>query len=67
MRSASAAGARPAVTRAIDRLSELDFVRRKPDEADRRSILMQRTVKGSVFLRDFGEQIVRAGKSVEDA
>ena len=56
---------KPAVTRAIDRLSELDFVRRKPDETDRRSILMQRTIKGSVFLRDFGDQIARAGRSVE--
>lgn len=46
---------KPAVTRAIDRLSALDFVRRKTDEADRRSILVQRTVKGAVFLRDFGD------------
>lgn len=57
---------KPAITRAIDRLSELDFLRRKPDETDRRSIHLQRTIRGSVFLRDFGEQIVRAGKSVED-
>ncbi|MCC6469383.1 MAG: MarR family transcriptional regulator [Alphaproteobacteria bacterium] len=57
---------KPAVTRAIDRLSELDYLRRKPDEADRRSILLQRTIRGSVFLRDFGEQIVRAARAVEE-
>jgi DNA-binding MarR family transcriptional regulator len=57
---------KPAITRAVDRLSALDFLRRKPDDADRRSVLLQRTVRGSVFLRDFGEQIVRAGKQIAD-
>lgn len=51
---------KPAVTRAIDRLSELGMIRRKPDENDRRSVLLQRTVKGSVFLREFGELVVAA-------
>ena len=49
---------KPAVTRALDRLAELDFVRRKTDAADRRSIQVQRTVRGSVFLREFGDLIV---------
>lgn len=48
---------KPAVTRALDRLSQLGFIRRKVDEHDRRSILVQRTVKGSVFLTEFGEII----------
>ncbi len=48
---------KPAVTRALDRLGQLGYVRRKPDEADRRSILVQRTVKGSVYLTEFGEII----------
>jgi len=53
---------KPAITRAIDRLSDLGLVRRKPDEADRRSVLVQRTVKGSVFLTEFGEAICRASQ-----
>lgn len=53
---------KPAVTRAVDRLSELNLVKRKVDEADRRSVLIQRTVSGSVFLREFGELIVSAAK-----
>jgi len=53
---------KPAVTRAIDRLSDLGMVRRKPDENDRRSVLLQRTVKGSVFLREFGELVVAAAR-----
>lgn len=51
---------KPAITRAVNRLSELGMVRRKTDEDDRRSVLIQRTVKGSVFLREFGELIVSA-------
>ena len=53
---------KPAVTRAIDRLTELGMVRRKPDENDRRSVLIQRTVRGSVFLREYGELIATAAR-----
>lgn len=53
---------KPAVTRAVDRLSEFDFVRRRKDEDDRRSVLIQRTVRGSVFLREFGEIIAEAAR-----
>lgn len=49
---------KPAITRALDRLSYYGYVRRKPDDTDRRSILVQRTVKGSVFLREFAELVV---------
>lgn len=43
---------KPAITRALDRLSEFELVRRKIDPADRRSVLVQRTLKGSSFLRE---------------
>ena len=48
---------KPAITRAVNRLVELQLVRRNTDENDRRSVLIQRTVSGSVFLREFGELI----------
>jgi DNA-binding MarR family transcriptional regulator len=43
---------KPAITRALDRLGDLDLARRKIDPLDRRSVLVQRTPKGSAFLRD---------------
>jgi DNA-binding MarR family transcriptional regulator len=43
---------KPAITRALDRLGELDLARRKIDPMDRRSVLVQRTLKGAAFLRD---------------
>jgi len=51
---------KPAITRALDRLSTLEMLRRKPDEKDRRSIDVQRTVKGSVYLSEFSDLIRRA-------
>jgi DNA-binding MarR family transcriptional regulator len=53
---------KPAITRALDRLGELDLARRKVDPMDRRSVLVQRTLKGAAFLRDtrgIMEQAVR--------
>ncbi|MBT3305078.1 MAG: MarR family transcriptional regulator [Alphaproteobacteria bacterium] len=58
---------KPAITRAVNRLSELGLARRKVDEDDRRSVLIQRTVKGSVFLREFGELIAAAANQEEKA
>jgi DNA-binding MarR family transcriptional regulator len=49
---------KPAICRAVDALSILDLVRRKKDEDDRRNVMLQRTVNGSVFLRDFGDIVV---------
>ena len=49
--------AKPAITRALDRLAEFDLVRRKQDPLDRRSILVQRTTAGMGFLREL-DQIV---------
>lgn len=51
---------KPAVTRALDRLSQFGYARRAKDDADRRNVLVRRTVKGSVFLSEFGEAIANA-------
>lgn len=50
---------KPAICRALDVLSGLDFIRRKKDEADRRSVFVQRTVGGSVYLRDAADIIAQ--------
>jgi DNA-binding MarR family transcriptional regulator len=51
---------KPAITRALDTLGQLDLLKRKRDDADRRNVLVQRTVKGSVYLRDFGDLVADA-------
>src|SRR6201989_1946361 len=50
--SAKLGVSKPAITRALDRLSEFDLVRRKTDPLDRRSVLVQRTATGMAFLRE---------------
>jgi len=56
---------KPAVTRALDRLSDLGFIRRKRDDSDRRNVLVQRTVAGSVFLREFADVAARQARALE--
>ncbi|MBC9206702.1 MarR family transcriptional regulator [Roseomonas aerophila] len=58
---------KPAITRALDRLGELDLARRKTDPQDRRSVLVQRTVKGSAFLRDIRGVMVEADATARTA
>jgi len=43
---------KPVISRALDRLGELNLARRKVDPLDRRSVLVQRTAAGMAFLRD---------------
>src|SRR5919202_4500268 len=59
-------GSKPAITRALDRLGELDLARRKVDPMDRRSILVQRTLKGTAFLRDLRNIMVEAESNTRD-
>ena len=46
---------KPAICRALDQLSKAGLVKRKRDDADRRIVYLQRTVKGSVTLSEFSE------------
>ncbi len=52
---------KPAITRALDRLGELNLIRRRVDEADRRNVLIQRTVPGAVFVTEYAELFLKAG------
>ena len=58
---------KPAITRALDRLSEFDLVRRKTDPLDRRSVLAQRTATGMAFLRDLKKVLAHAGSEADKA
>ncbi|MBM3488211.1 MAG: MarR family transcriptional regulator [Alphaproteobacteria bacterium] len=62
--AADLAIAKPAVTRALDRLAALGFVRRRKDAADRRNVLVERTVKGAVYLSEFARLVIAAGRGL---
>jgi DNA-binding MarR family transcriptional regulator len=56
---------KPAITRALDRLSEFDLVRRKTDPLDRRSVFVRRTIAGAAFLRDLKKILADGDKIAE--
>ena len=59
------ATSKPTVRGALDILGRLGLLRRKRDEADRHSVLVRRTVKRPVVLRDFGDLAAAAAKKVD--
>ena len=56
---------KPAVTRALDRLQGLGYIRRAPDAKDRRNVLIGRTAAGSAYLKELAAMVSggRTGRS----
>ncbi len=48
---------KPVVTRALNRLGALGYLRRQRDDTDKRNIFVARTPKGATFLEEFGQFI----------
>lgn len=51
---------KPVVTRALNTLGALGYLRRQKDESDLRNIWIERTPTGRTFLDAFGDLIARA-------
>jgi DNA-binding MarR family transcriptional regulator len=56
---------KPAVTRSLDRLAELDLARRKVDPRDRRSVLVHPTEGGWTFLAELRSAMAEATTDAE--
>ena len=56
---------KPAITRALDTLSIQGLVKRKRDPQDKRNVLIQRTVKGSMYLSELSDQITSAAARLD--
>lgn len=48
---------KPVITRALDAMGQKDLVNRRRDAQDRRNVLVQRTVKGSLYLEGLADMI----------
>ena len=48
---------KPVVTRALNRLGGLGYLRRQRDDSDKRNIFVARTSEGADFLEEFGQFI----------
>lgn len=49
---------KPAITRALDTMGRLGLLARRRDEADRRNVMVQRTLKGALAVERLGDVIV---------
>lgn len=56
---------KPVITRALDRLGELNLARRTTDPLDRRSVNVQQTPAGRIYLRDLVTAMSAAAHGVE--
>ena len=60
--AAQLAVAKPAITRALDRLEEFQFARRLQDPRDRRSIVVARTPEGEAFMEQLRSLLEEASR-----
>lgn len=49
---------KPAITRALDTMGRLGLLSRKRDQADRRNVVVQRTLAGALAVERLGDAIV---------
>ena len=50
---------KPVITRALDAMGKQAIVARRRDEADKRNVIIQRTVKGALYVEKLGDMVVR--------
>ncbi len=55
---------KPVITRALDTMGKLELVSRRRDSKDRRNVLVQRTVKGALYLERFADTIGNLSQSI---
>ncbi|MDJ0613284.1 MAG: MarR family winged helix-turn-helix transcriptional regulator [Rhizobiaceae bacterium] len=48
---------KPVITRALDTMGQMGLLSRRRDDADRRNVLVQRTVEGSNYVEQLGELV----------
>lgn len=56
---------KPVITRALDTMGKLNLVSRRRDEADRRNVIIQRTVAGALAVERLGDLIIARAKGLE--
>lgn len=49
---------KPVITRALDALGKHGLIARRRDEADKRNVIIQRTVKGALYVEQLADMVV---------
>jgi DNA-binding MarR family transcriptional regulator len=55
---------KPVITRALDTMGRMQLLTRRRDETDRRNVIVQRTVKGALYVERLGDLIVKKAKDL---
>ncbi len=55
---------KPVITRALNTMGALDLVKRRRDDKDRRNVLIQRTVQGSLFIDRLAQKIIARSSEI---
>lgn len=55
---------KPVITRALDTMGALGLVSRRRDEADKRNVIVQRTVEGALYLEKLGDLVVATARTL---
>lgn len=48
---------KPVITRALDSMGKAELVSRRRDDADKRNVIVQRTVKGALYVEKIGDMV----------
>ena len=63
--AAKLAVTKPVITRALDAMGKYHLIARRRDEADRRNVIIQRTVKGALHVEKLGDLVVAKGTGLK--
>jgi DNA-binding MarR family transcriptional regulator len=55
---------KPVITRALDALGKQSMIARRRDEADKRNVIVQRTVKGALYVEQLADMVVAKAQTI---
>jgi DNA-binding MarR family transcriptional regulator len=55
---------KPVITRALDTMGRMELVSRRRDDNDLRNVIVQRTVRGALYVERLGDELIAAGRNL---
>lgn len=55
---------KPVITRALDSMGKQDIIARRRDDNDRRNVIIQRTVKGALYVESLGDLVAEKAREL---
>jgi DNA-binding MarR family transcriptional regulator len=55
---------KPVITRALDSMGKQAIIARRRDETDKRNVIIQRTVKGALYVEKLGDMVTRKAADI---